>query len=98
VRPRRPNGSSVRSAPPPVRAPAPSCDIDLTDTARTTRSSLEWRTCERLRPAAAIGRGWDQNKWGDTAFRHTKRFPPVTPNNPVVLTRIDGTPPANARR
>ena len=37
-----------------------------------------------------IGRGWDQNKWGDTRFPTHDALSRVTPNNPVVLTRIDG--------
>ncbi len=36
------------------------------------------------------GRGWDQNKWGDTRFPTHDALTRATPNNPVVLTRIDG--------
>jgi predicted amidohydrolase YtcJ len=36
------------------------------------------------------GRGWDQNKWGDTRFPTHEALSRVTPNNPVVLTRVDG--------
>ncbi|HMA23682.1 MAG TPA: amidohydrolase, partial [Gemmatimonadaceae bacterium] len=37
-----------------------------------------------------IGRGWDQNKWGDTRFPTQEALSRVSANNPAVLTRIDG--------
>jgi predicted amidohydrolase YtcJ len=36
------------------------------------------------------GRGWDQNKWGDTRFPTHDTLSRATPDNPVALTRIDG--------
>jgi predicted amidohydrolase YtcJ len=36
------------------------------------------------------GRGWDQNKWGDTRFPTHDALSRATPDNPVALTRIDG--------
>jgi predicted amidohydrolase YtcJ len=36
------------------------------------------------------GRGWDQNKWGDTRFPTHEALSRATPNHPVVLERIDG--------
>jgi predicted amidohydrolase YtcJ len=36
------------------------------------------------------GRGWDQNKWGDTRFPTHEALSRISPNNPVVLTRVDG--------
>ncbi|HET9425085.1 MAG TPA: amidohydrolase [Gemmatimonadaceae bacterium] len=36
------------------------------------------------------GRGWDQNKWGDTRFPTHEALTRVSPNNPVVLERVDG--------
>jgi len=36
------------------------------------------------------GRGWDQNKWGNTSFPTHEALSRVSPNNPVVLERIDG--------
>ena len=36
------------------------------------------------------GRGWDQNKWGDTRFPTHEALSRATPNNPVALERIDG--------
>jgi predicted amidohydrolase YtcJ len=36
------------------------------------------------------GRGWDQNKWGDTRFPTHEALTRISPNNPVVLERIDG--------
>lgn len=37
-----------------------------------------------------LGRAWDQNKWGDTRFPTHDALSRVTPNNPVVLERVDG--------
>ena len=49
---------------------------------------------ERVPTTAAgrwiIGRGWDQNKWGDTRFPTHDALSRATPGNPVALTRIDG--------
>ncbi|MCX5754668.1 MAG: amidohydrolase [Gemmatimonadetes bacterium] len=36
------------------------------------------------------GRGWDQNRWGDTRFPSHDKLSAAVPNNPVILTRIDG--------
>jgi len=36
------------------------------------------------------GRGWDQNRWGDTRFPLHDKLSAAVPNNPVILTRIDG--------
>ena len=37
-----------------------------------------------------IGRGWDQNDWGDTRFPTQEKLSAAVPNNPVYLTRVDG--------
>jgi predicted amidohydrolase YtcJ len=45
-----------------------------------------------------LGRGWDQNDWGDTRFPTHEALSRAVPNNPVVLTRVDGHAPlANAK-
>lgn len=46
----------------------------------------------RETPAGAwiVGRGWDQNDWGDTRFPTHEALSRAVPNHPVVLTRIDG--------
>ena len=36
------------------------------------------------------GRGWDQNRWGDTRFPTHDKLTIAVPNNPVWLTRVDG--------
>ena len=36
------------------------------------------------------GRGWDQNRWGDTRFPTHEKLSTVVPNNPVYLERVDG--------
>ena len=37
-----------------------------------------------------FGRGWDQNDWIDISFPTKAKLDSIFPNNPVVLTRIDG--------
>jgi predicted amidohydrolase YtcJ len=37
-----------------------------------------------------LGRGWDQNDWGDTRFPTHDALSRAVPNHPVVLTRVDG--------
>ena len=36
------------------------------------------------------GRGWDQNRWGDTRFPTHEKLSAAVPDNPVYLTRVDG--------
>ncbi|NHZ86965.1 MAG: amidohydrolase family protein, partial [Planctomycetia bacterium] len=36
------------------------------------------------------GRGWDQNDWEIKEFPHHQALSMITPNNPVMLSRIDG--------
>lgn len=36
------------------------------------------------------GHGWDQNRWADTRFPTHEKLSAATPNNPVLLERIDG--------
>jgi predicted amidohydrolase YtcJ len=37
-----------------------------------------------------LGRGWDQNQWGDTRFPTHEALSRAVPGNPVWLTRVDG--------
>lgn len=37
-----------------------------------------------------VGRGWDQNDWGDTRFPTHEKLSAALPDNPVVLARVDG--------
>lgn len=37
-----------------------------------------------------VGRGWDQNAWPGAAWPTAADLDPVTPDHPVLLTRIDG--------
>jgi predicted amidohydrolase YtcJ len=37
-----------------------------------------------------LGRGWDQNDWGDTRFPTHDALTRALPNHPVWLTRVDG--------
>ena len=36
------------------------------------------------------GRGWDQNRWGDTRFPTHDKLTAAFPNTPVILGRVDG--------
>ena len=52
------------------------------------------RVVERAKGAAPgtwiLGRGWDQNDWGDTRFPTHDALTRAVPNNPVMLSRVDG--------
>ncbi|RYZ19731.1 MAG: amidohydrolase [Chitinophagaceae bacterium] len=37
-----------------------------------------------------LGRGWDQNDWKVKAYPNRKRLDALFPDNPVLLTRVDG--------
>jgi predicted amidohydrolase YtcJ len=67
-------------------------NIDLNDT--RSFDQIVARVAARLKDAPAniwiVGRGWDQNKWGDTRFPTHEALSRVSPNNPVVLGRVDG--------
>ena len=52
------------------------------------------RVVERARTVPAgtwiLGRGWDQNDWGNTAFPTHEALTRAVPDHPVYLTRVDG--------
>ena len=66
--------------------------VDLTGT--TSYDEVIARVVARARTTPAgqwiIGRGWDQNDWGDTRFPTHGKLTAAVPNNPVYLTRVDG--------
>jgi len=66
--------------------------IDLTDT--RSYEEIVARVAAKVGQTPSgqwvVGRGWDQNKWGNTAFPTHEALTRVSPNNPVVLERIDG--------
>jgi predicted amidohydrolase YtcJ len=66
--------------------------VDLTGT--MSYDEVIARVTERAKSARPgewiIGRGWDQNDWGDTRFPTHEKLTAAVPNNPVYLTRIDG--------
>jgi predicted amidohydrolase YtcJ len=66
--------------------------IDLTDTRSYEEIVARVGAKVAQTPAGqwVVGRGWDQNKWGNTAFPTHEALSRVSPNNPVVLERIDG--------
>jgi predicted amidohydrolase YtcJ len=66
--------------------------VDLTGT--TSYDEVVARVVARAKSTPAgqwiIGRGWDQNDWGDTRFPTHEKLSAAVPNNPVYLTRVDG--------
>jgi predicted amidohydrolase YtcJ len=66
--------------------------VDLTGT--SSYDEVIARVVARAKNTAAgqwiIGRGWDQNDWGDTRFPTHQKLSAAVPNNPVYLTRVDG--------
>ncbi len=67
-------------------------NVDLTGT--TSYDEVIARVVERARTTPAgewiLGRGWDQNDWGDTRFPTHEALSRAVPNHPVYLTRVDG--------
>jgi predicted amidohydrolase YtcJ len=67
-------------------------NIDLKDT--RSFNDIVTRIGTHAKSAAAnswiFGRGWDQNQWGDTRFPTHDALSRVSPNNPVILERVDG--------
>jgi predicted amidohydrolase YtcJ len=68
--------------------------VDLTGTA-------SWDSClartaafikeKKIAPGAWVtGRGWDQNDWAVKSFPDKTTLDKLFPNNPVLLTRVDG--------
>ncbi len=66
--------------------------VDLKET-RSYQEVID-RVVARAREVPAgtwiIGRGWDQNDWGNTAFPTHEQLSRAVPDHPVYLTRIDG--------
>ncbi|NUQ21284.1 MAG: amidohydrolase [Gemmatimonadaceae bacterium] len=66
--------------------------VDLTGT--TSYQQVIDRVVARAKTVPAgtwiIGRGWDQNDWGDTRFPTHDALSRAVPNNPVLLERVDG--------
>jgi len=74
--------------------------VDLTGTRSYDEVIARVAARARELPAGAwvVGRGWDQNDWGDTRFPTHDALSKATPDHPVYLTRVDGHASlANAR-
>jgi predicted amidohydrolase YtcJ len=66
--------------------------VDLTGT--KSYEEVVARVAARAREVPAgtwiLGRGWDQNDWGDTRFPSHEALSRAVPEHPVYLTRVDG--------
>ena len=67
-------------------------NVDLVGT--TSYEQVIARVVERARQAPPgswiVGRGWDQNDWGDTRFPTHEALSRALPDHPVYLERVDG--------
>jgi predicted amidohydrolase YtcJ len=67
-------------------------NVDLTGT--SSYEQVIARVVERARTTPrgewVIGRGWDQNDWGDTRFPTHEALTRAVPDHPVYLERVDG--------
>ena len=67
-------------------------NVDLTGT--TSYQQVIDRVIERARNTPKgewiIGRGWDQNDWGDTRWPTLEALSRAVPEHPVFLERVDG--------
>jgi hypothetical protein len=66
--------------------------VDLTGT--TTYDEVVARVAARAQKTPkgewVLGRGWDQNDWGDTRFPTHEKLTTAVPDHPVYLVRVDG--------
>jgi predicted amidohydrolase YtcJ len=66
--------------------------VDLVGT--TSYDSVIARVAARARETPKgqwiVGRGWDQNDWGDTRFPTHEALSRAVPDHPVYLARVDG--------
>jgi len=66
--------------------------VDLTGT--TSYDEVVARVAERAKKTPkgqwVLGRGWDQNDWGDTRFPTHDKMTAAVPDNPVYIVRVDG--------
>jgi hypothetical protein len=66
--------------------------VDLTGT--TTYDEVVARVAERAKRTPTgqwvLGRGWDQNDWGDTRFPTHDKMSAAVPDHPVYIVRVDG--------
>jgi hypothetical protein len=66
--------------------------VDLVGT--TSYDAVVARVVARAREVPAgtwiVGRGWDQNDWGDTRFPTHEALSRAVPGHPVFLVRVDG--------
>ncbi len=67
-------------------------NVDLVGTRSYDEVVARTATRARTLPAGTwvLGRGWDQNQWGDTRFPTHDALSRAIPDQPVVLGRIDG--------
>ena len=67
-------------------------DVDLVGT--RSYDEVIARVVERARTTPKgqwiLGRGWDQNDWGNTAFPTHEALSRAVPDHPVYLARVDG--------
>jgi len=66
--------------------------VDLTGTA--SYDEVVARVVERAKKTPkgqwVLGRGWDQNDWGDTRFPTHDKMTAAVPDHPVYIVRVDG--------
>ena len=66
--------------------------VDLTGT--STYDEVVARVAERAKATPkgqwVLGRGWDQNDWGDTRFPTHHKMTAAVPDHPVYIVRVDG--------
>lgn len=67
-------------------------NVDVMDT--RSYDEVIARVVERARVTPKgqwiLGRGWDQNDWGDTRWPSHEALSRAVPDHPVLLTRVDG--------
>ena len=65
-------------------------DLNGTVSIEQVRDRLATRAAATHRGRWITGRGWDQNDWEKKDFPHRRDLDAVSPDNPVLLTRVCG--------
>lgn len=67
-------------------------EVDLVGT--TSYAEVIARVAEKAKSVPKgtwiLGRGWDQNDWGETSLPHHAALSKAVPDHPVLLQRVDG--------
>lgn len=63
-------------------------DLSQMKSAEAVKNALRNRTANLKKGEWLIGEGWNENQWGDPSIIHKNELDEISPDHPVMLTRI----------